>query len=69
MARLYGGEEGFACEVGGEVVEAELAHGGAGFGGGAADVREEDSAGVIDEGRWEMGFVFEDVESDIVDEI
>jgi hypothetical protein len=56
-------------EVGVEVVEAELAHGGAGFGGGAADVREEDSAGMVDEGGWKMGLVFEDVESDIVDEI
>jgi hypothetical protein len=55
--------------VGVEVIEAELAHGGAGFGGGAADVGEEDGAGVIDEGRWEMGFVFEDIETDIVDEV
>jgi hypothetical protein len=64
-----GGEEGAVGEVGVEVVEAELAHGGAGFGGGAADVGEEDGAGVVDEGRWEMGFVFEDVEADIVDEV
>jgi hypothetical protein len=54
--------------MGGEVVEAEPAHGGAGLDGGAADMGEKDGAGVVEESGRHTGFVLKDIEADILDE-